>query len=55
MKPQFNKIIFWDVNFETLDYDTYCNWVIERVFNRGDEKVCHALLMQNTLTPIAYI
>ena len=57
MKPQFNKLIFWDVDFEKLDYDTYCNWIIERVFDRGDvedirqcrryygdEKVSYALL-----------
>jgi hypothetical protein len=57
MKPQLNKIIFWDVDFENLDYDTYCNWVVVRVFERGDvedirqcrryygdEKVCNALI-----------
>jgi hypothetical protein len=36
MKPIFNKTIFWDVNFETLDYDRYAHFVIERVFERGD-------------------
>jgi hypothetical protein len=35
-KPIFEKRIFWDVNFETLEYDKYANWVIERVFERGD-------------------
>jgi hypothetical protein len=56
-KPVFNKRIFWDVNFEKLDYDTKANFVIERVFERGDvddirqcrryygdEKVTEALL-----------
>jgi len=35
-KPIFNKRIFWDVNFEKIDYDTKANWVICRVFERGD-------------------
>ena len=36
LKPIFNKRIFWDVNFEVLDYDAKANFVIERVFERGD-------------------
>lgn len=36
MKPIFNKRIFWDVNFEQIDYDAKANFVIERVFERGD-------------------
>lgn len=35
-KPQFSKRIFWDVNFDTLDYDNKAAFVIERVFERGD-------------------
>lgn len=35
-KPVFNKRIFWDVNFEMLDYDAKANFVIARVFERGD-------------------
>ena len=35
-KPQFNRRIFWDVNFEQIDYDAKANFVIERVFERGD-------------------
>jgi hypothetical protein len=35
-KPVFNKRIFWDVDFEKLDYDKKANFVIERVFERGD-------------------
>jgi hypothetical protein len=55
--PVFNKRIFWDVNFEQIDYDAKANFVIERVFERGDvedirqcrryygdEKVTEALL-----------
>jgi hypothetical protein len=35
-KPVFNKRIFWDVNFENLDFDLRANFIIERVFERGD-------------------
>ena len=35
-KPIFNKRIFWDVVFENIDYDLRANFVIERVFERGD-------------------
>jgi len=35
-KPQFHRRIFWDVDFDKLDYDKYANFVIERVFDRGD-------------------
>ncbi len=35
-KPIFNKRIFRDVDFENLDYDAKANFVIERVFERGD-------------------
>ena len=34
--PSFNKRIFWDVNFETIDYREKAAFVIERVFERGD-------------------
>ncbi len=35
-KPLLDKRIFWDVNFKLLDYDSKANFIIERVFNRGD-------------------
>jgi hypothetical protein len=35
-KPEFNKRIFWDVNFEQIDYDSKAEFVISRVFERGD-------------------
>lgn len=38
LKPVFNKRIFWDVDFEKIDYDAKANFVIERVFERGDVK-----------------
>jgi hypothetical protein len=34
--PVFEKRIFWDVNFETLDYDNKASFLIERVFEPGD-------------------
>lgn len=35
-KPIFMKRIFWDVNFEAIDYDKKASFVIKRVFERGD-------------------
>ena len=35
-KPNFNKRIFWDVDFEDLDYNKRAAFIIERVFERGD-------------------
>ncbi len=56
-KPVFHRRIFWDVDFDKLDYDKKASFVIERVFERGDvddirncrryygdEKVTEALL-----------
>ncbi len=64
-KPIFNKRIFWDVVFENINYDTKANFVIERVFERGDvedirncrryygdEKVTEALLNAKFLPEI---
>ncbi len=35
-KPIFDKRIFWDVDFERLNYDDKRSFIIERVFERGD-------------------
>ena len=35
-KPEFDPRLFWDVDFESIDYDKYFRYVIERVFERGD-------------------
>lgn len=61
-EPVFNKRIFWDIHFEQIDYDAKANFVIERVFERGDvddirqcrryygdEKVTSALLQAKYL------
>lgn len=34
--PIFNRRIFWDVNFDAINYDAKYKFVIERVFERGD-------------------
>ena len=36
MKPVFEKCIFWDVNIDKLDIDKKADFVIARVFERGD-------------------
>ena len=64
-KPVFARRIFWDVDFDKLDYDAKASFVIERVFERGDvedirqcrryygdEKVVDALLKAKFL-PLA--
>ena len=35
-KPIFERRIFWDVDFDKLDYDGKASFIIERVFERGD-------------------
>lgn len=35
-QPHFNKRIFWDVDFEHLDYQKQAAFIVERVFERGD-------------------
>ncbi len=35
-KPYFNKRIFWDVDAEKMDINAKANFIIERVFDRGD-------------------
>ena len=55
--PVFDRRIFWDVDFDRIDYDAKATFVIERVFERGDvedirqcrryygdERVTHVLL-----------
>ena len=34
--PTFDRRIFWDVDYDKLDYDAKANFVIARVFERGD-------------------
>jgi hypothetical protein len=34
--PVFDRRIFWDVDYDALDFDARTAFVIERVFGRGD-------------------
>ena len=34
--PALSPRIFWDVDFDALDYTVNANFIIERVFERGD-------------------
>lgn len=34
--PTFDRRIFWDTDYEKLDFDRYGDFVITRVFERGD-------------------
>ena len=64
-KPIFHRRIFWDVDFDNIDYDVKANFVIERVFSRGDvpdirncrryygdEKISEALLKAKFLPEV---
>jgi len=35
-KPQLNKALFWDTDFEQIDYKKHSRFVIERVLTRGN-------------------
>ena len=35
-KPVLQRRIFWDADFDNINYDRYARFVIERVFERGD-------------------
>ena len=34
--PVINRRIFWDIDFDKLDYKGKASFIIERVFERGD-------------------
>ncbi|MBN2790632.1 MAG: hypothetical protein JXR69_10625 [Candidatus Delongbacteria bacterium] len=38
MKPNFNKKLFWDVEYDSIDFDINVKFVIERVVTRGNLK-----------------
>jgi hypothetical protein len=33
---ELNKALFWDVDYQSIDFVKNANWVIVRVFERGD-------------------
>ena len=36
-KSRFRKALFWDTDFETLDWQRNAEWIIQRVFEYGNE------------------
>lgn len=62
MKPILDKRIFWDVDFEKIDYEKYAAFVIERVISRGDVEDIRQLrrfysneLIKDTILNIKYL
>lgn len=35
-QPFFDSNLFWDTNFQELDFDKHSGYIIQRVFDRGD-------------------
>lgn len=33
---ELDRKLFWDVDYDKLDWEKYAHWVIVRVFERGD-------------------
>ncbi len=38
MKPTLNKALFWDTDYQDIDYEKHARFVIERVVTRGNLK-----------------
>ncbi|WP_128545137.1 DUF6922 domain-containing protein [Larkinella soli] len=34
-RPSFSPLAFWDVNFETIDFEKHSQFVIEKIVNYG--------------------
>jgi hypothetical protein len=34
-KPELSRTLFWDVDYESLDFDKNAAYIVERVLNRG--------------------
>ncbi len=37
-KPEINKSLFWDTDFDRIDFEKNARFVIQRVLTRGNEK-----------------
>jgi hypothetical protein len=37
IKPEFSRVLFWDIRAENINYDKDVEFVLERVFERGIE------------------
>lgn len=62
MKPNINKGLFWDVDFDKLDYLINARFVIERVLTRGDLEDFKEIMrhygkdnIRNEITKIRYL
>ena len=51
-KPLFNKALFWDVNYQVIDFDKHARFVIERVISRGNTRDWKELKQYYGLTKI---
>jgi len=54
-KPIFERRVFWDVDFDKIDYDAKYRFVIERVFERGDVediRQCRRYYGDKTITEV---
>ena len=36
-KSKYRKVLFWDTNFDTLDWQRNSDWIIQRVFEYGNK------------------
>ncbi|OQX99384.1 MAG: hypothetical protein B6I24_02695 [Bacteroidetes bacterium 4572_128] len=36
MKPILNKVLFWDIDYQSVDYEKHARFVIQRVLTRGN-------------------
>jgi len=36
IKPKLNKALFWDTNYQNIDYTKHARFVIEKVITRGN-------------------
>ena len=36
MKPTLNRALFWDIDYQEIDFEKHARFVIERVLTRGN-------------------
>lgn len=49
--PNIRKILFWDINFDNIDWGRYKKHIIERVIERGNEQEKHEIMRFYGLAP----
>jgi len=52
MKPKLSKALFWDTDYNTIDYEKHARFVIERVLTRGNWNDWQELRMYYGLSKI---